>query len=229
MEIAFTKSLSRISEADLAFQVAAIDLQMRRDFAPAWLCVPWPCVAYKTLPAQSGQFHPMFYMDNIGDPNALGFHDDLANFVYGRVLTPLDAADATTGSHEAGEMRVDPDCTQYGSKLLRSGLQVALETGDPVEADSYPVHVTIAGFTREVFVSNFVLPNYFDPSSPGPWDHMGLLRGPAPAMTPGGYLILRDPTTGEFSYTFADRGAARHLAALRADPTSRAAKRHARA
>lgn len=225
MEIAFTNAKSRFPELDLAFQVAAVDLQMRRDFAPAWGVEPWPCSAYRALPSQTDLFHPIFVMDDIG-ADALGYHDDVLNYIFGRVLTPEMATDATTSSHEAVEMRADPTCEEWSA--MADGREVAKETGDPVEADAYPVTVSVGGVERGLLLSNFVLPAYFDPLSKGPWDFMGLLSGPAPAMTPGGYLILRDPRTGEISNIFSDRHAARHLAAKKADPTTRTARRIAK-
>lgn len=226
MEIAFSIEKSRFTEVDLAFQVAAVNEQMIRDFAPAWRVEAWPCSAYKSLTGLNrSDYHPIFFMDDI-NLDALGFHDSVLNFIYGRVMTPVDAADATTASHEAVEMRADPDCNLYAA--MADGREVALETGDPVEADAYLMPVSIAGEVRGIYVSNFVLPSYFQPGSSGPWDFMGRLQGPAPSMTPGGYLIVRDPTSGEISFVFADRAAAKHLAAKRADPASRTGRRLAK-
>ena len=223
MEISFSSEHSSISQRNLAFQAMAVDIQMRRDFAPAWGFEPWPCSAYLSITGlDKSLYHPVFFMDNIGD-NALGFHDDLLNYIYSRVMTPVDPNDASTASHEAVEMRADPDCSLYA--MMADGREVAVETGDPVEADSYVIPVTLVGETRGIWVSNFVLPSYFIPDSPGPWDHLGQLTGSAPHMTPGGYVILRDPASGEVSNVFADRRGARSLSMKRGDPLSRTGRR----
>ena len=233
MEIAFTEFKSGLSPRDLLFQVAAIDKQMREHFAPAYGLEPWPCTFYATLPDPTSppSYHPLFVSDDINAPGAAGFHDDikssdgLLDYIYGRVMTPTDPLDASTGSHESIEMRDDPTCDQYAPAPLPSGQLVADEPGDPVEADAYPIEVTIEGETRTILVSNFVLPSYFIPGSQGPWDYMGRLTGPAPAMTSGGYLILMDPASGQLSNLYADRAGARRFAARRIDPHSRTARR----
>jgi hypothetical protein len=126
-------------------------------------------------------------------------------------------------------MRGDPPCDVWWK--MPDGREVAAEVGDPVEGDSYPVTVTIAGHTRTIQMSNFILPAWKDPASKGPYDYLGLLKAPF-AMTPGGYMIIRDPKTGETQDVFAAEadGAHRHLgrkllAMKRADSHSRAARR----
>src|SRR5256885_3074132 len=167
--LAFLSRSKHLSHTDLAFQAAACDLQMRRDFAPAWGFEAWACIAMDKIAAVPGElFHPLAYMDSIGAPGALGFHDDIAGYEYARVIVPADLADASTASHEAVEFRADERCDQW--RAMADGREVALETGDPVEADGYPVQVTLAGETHSLYVSNFVLPSYFVPGSKWPWD-----------------------------------------------------------
>jgi hypothetical protein len=229
VEIAFVAEKSSIKEEDLAFQAEAVDIQMRRDFAPAWGFEAWPVSGYKTVQGiRTDLYHPIWYNDNIG-LDALGYHDDQlsgVDFIFGRVLTPPDPFDATTASHEAVEMRADPKIDRWAP--MADGRDVAQETGDPVESDDYIIPVTIGGRTRMIAVSNFVLPSYFQLGSSGPWDFLGRLNGPAPAMTPGGYLIVRDPKTGEISYVFADRSAGRRFAMKRNDLASRTGRRLAK-
>jgi len=224
VEIAFSRSKSSLSAEDFAFQIAAVDVQMRRDFAPLWGIEPWPCVAYNELPDPQADpdYRPIWYSDQIG-LEALGFHANVLGYVFGRVLTPMDPLDASTASHEAVEMRADPDCTLFAP--MGDGREVAVETGDPVEADEYGITVKIGSITRTVAVSNFVLPAYFEPGSKGPWDFLGKLRAPAPAMTPGGYLIIRDPASGEVSNIFAGRAAERRFASKWHDLSTRTGRR----
>lgn len=237
MQVAFVCQSKRVDPRDFAFRVEAVNISMVRDFAPAWAKhlpgpnqEPWPCVDYAGLEGVNvTQLHPIFEMDSIGDPDALGFHDDEANFVYGRTLVPGHPLDATTESHEALEMRGDPTCDRWIT--MPSGMDLAQEVGDPVEADAYEVEATIAGETRSVRVSNFVLPAYFVAESAGPWDFMRRLNGPF-SMTEGGYQIVRNPRTGEITNVFAagrdtaaGHAARKMLALKRADPHSRLSRR----
>ncbi len=222
MQIAFVNQSRHVQVRDFAFRVAAVDLGMQQHFMGAWAGhldgadqSYWPVVDYGTMPSVSNRLlHPIFEMDSIGDPNADGFHDDEADFVYGRTLAPSSPTDATTEDHEAKEMRGDPGCNLWWR--MPDGREVAAEVGDPVEGDSYPCPVTIAGETRTIELSNFILPAWRIPSSPGPWDFLGKLRGPF-SMTAGGYMIIRDPRTGSVSNLFADdlENLARHTASDR--------------
>src|SRR5256885_12166091 len=91
--LAFLSRSKHLSHTDLAFQAAACDLQMRRDFAPAWGLEPWACVALDKITAVPGElFHPLAFMDSIGAPGAVGFHDDIAGYQYARLVLPADPA-----------------------------------------------------------------------------------------------------------------------------------------
>jgi len=246
MEIAFENRSQQLSETDALFQVAACDLVMRRDFAPAWGFEPWPCVLYKSvssLPPE--QCHPMYILDDIGTPNALGYHDDQLNFIYGRVLAQ-GAGTSVTSDHESKEMRLDPTCDLW--VVMPNGDNTAREACDAVEGDTYNVDVTIAGETRTIAMSNFLLPAWFQADSKGPYDFMGLLTAPF-TMTPGGYMIIQHPD-GSTEDIFADHpsqaaamsaqghhpeyvrgyaaGRKLHIALKRNDATSRTYRRHAR-
>jgi hypothetical protein len=61
----------------------------------------------------------------------------------------------------------------------------ALEVADPVEAGTYRI--------GDITVSNFVLPSWFDPGAPGPYDQLGALRAPF-ALDDGGYAIVATET-----------------------------------
>jgi len=225
MEIAILNESSKLTTTDLAFIAAAVDYQMREHVAPAWGMEPWPVSAYTALPAAADQLHPLFIMDSIGVPDALGDHNDVAGFIFERVLPPADPTDATVVSHECAEAFVNPTCNLF--EPMPGGRQIAREVGDPVEATGYPVQVTIDGVTRTIMVSNFVLPSFFQAGSKGPWDYMQQLSGPF-AMLGGGYEIIED-ASGTVSDVFAhgDRLRARLLAFKHADPRSRTSRIHA--
>ena len=58
------------------------------------------------------------------------------------------------------------------------------EVCDPVQENTYAIE---AG-GMHVAVSNFVLPAYFNPAAPGPYDHLGVLSKPF-TLAKGGYAV----------------------------------------
>ena len=97
-------------------------------------------------------------------------------------ITGTDPISATA-SHEALEMLGDPAANEYcfdGDERLWSR-----EVCDPVQEDTYGI---MAGGMK-VLVSNFVLPAYFNPWAPGPYDHLGVLEKPF-SLAKGGYAVF---------------------------------------
>lgn len=142
-------------------------------------------------------------MDDPDQAGALGWHwvDD-QDHVYGEVFAQpcLDSgsgvfsgnfAISSVLSHEILETYGDPFCNAWSDS--GRGFLVATELCDPVEADVYPIRWN----DTEVMVSNFVLPEWFDPTqSEGErFDYMGRCTAPF-SMTPGGYWIQM-PTARE--------------------------------
>ena len=81
----------------------------------------------------------------------------------------------------------DPAANEYcfnGQRQLWSR-----EVCDPVQANTYQI---VAGGTR-VAVSNFVLPAFFNPWAPPPYDHLGILTAPF-SIASGGYAIVEHAT-----------------------------------
>ncbi|HET7380035.1 MAG TPA: hypothetical protein VFJ24_08350 [Gaiellales bacterium] len=224
MQLAIIRRSQNMDPVREAFICAATNLQLREHFTPAWNLDGghWPLVGYDGAPlADSSEYHPLYVLDSIGVEGAAGFHDDALGLIYGRIR--VDSGDECWG-HEAMEMRADPACDQW--RPMPDGRQVALEVCDPVEADTYPVQVTIAGETRTVMVSNFVLPNFFIAGSEGPWDYMGRLPGPF-SMSDGGYMVVRERDGLEHD-VFACRGNVARFAQKQRDPLSRVSRRLAR-
>jgi hypothetical protein len=192
MEIACQETSRLLSPADLAFQVRAVNIQMERDWAPAYDEEPWPIRSYAGLSGlAAGSFWPMAILDDIDTPGALGFHDWVAGLAYGRVLAGRDPLDATTLSHEALELRGDPHCNLW--LPMPDGRSVAREMCDPCEADHYDIEVTIGAETRQIWVSDFLLPAWFVPGAPGPYTFLDVVDQPfGLSCNGGGYRLIRD-------------------------------------
>jgi len=179
----------------LAFIAAAVDLQMRRDVAPAWGGdEPWACVALDSLAGiRKDQTRKVLtFKRSLSVAGALGFHTDDGGVEYAEALAPAvkpgEPLDGTTTSHEVIETFGDPTCDVYVRGP--SGRRLARELADPVEADGYIIPVTLGPETREVMVSNFVLPAWFTGGT-GPFDYLERLSAPE-TMTAGGYFEYLD-------------------------------------
>jgi hypothetical protein len=218
-----------ISNADVQTMVRACAYQLRYHAAPAWGKNPIPVVyAASEVTAPPGSW-VIGVFDDADQAGALGWHDlGPGDIVYGRVFARpvLDHGGDALGkslsvasvlSHEVLETFVDPYCNLYADQDGRKS--IAVEVGDPVEADVYPV--TVSGI--KVTVSNFVFPRWFDPqATAGPFDQMGRLTHPF-TMTKGGYLIVMQD--GRVSQVFGSKHEEWRTKELKQSPLSRTARR----
>ncbi len=181
-----------MSQADLAFKIAAVNVQLREHLCPAYMEEFWPCKSYKTLNGHAaGTFWPIAILDNIGTPNAVGWHDFQAGLAYGRVTANSDPQNATTESHEACELRMDPECSIW--LPMPDGRKIAREVCDPCQENSYAIDVTIGSETRSIFVSDFVLPAYFVEGAQRPYSYLDAIDEPfGLSRSGGGWRLLKD-------------------------------------
>lgn len=172
---------------DVAFQCEALRQQLRDHVCPAWGWAP-PGVAVYSPDAiiRKDEGCLLAFVDDDGEDDAAGFHSVLVGQPFGYV--DLHQADELTASHEACEIvgNANLDLWQRDS----DGALWAMELCDPVERDGYAVPVDLFGESRDVPVSNFLLPNYFRPLSPPPYDWLGRLSGPF-TIAEGGYAIVQ--------------------------------------
>jgi hypothetical protein len=148
----------------------------------------------------------LVFVDTSDVAGALGYHElSPAGTPYGIVAvgTTMDSRNdpMVTADHEAKEMLGDTDASALAEIETSGGFRgVAYELCDPVEADSdgYPVKLKSG---RTLQVSNFVLPAWFVPGGPGPYDYLGQLKA-ALTLRPGGYMAKFDPQHG-WSQSFA--------------------------
>lgn len=198
-QIAVVNSSKRLSDADVAFMVAACDAQVS-ECAAAWNIDPTPVVFYaRATDLPKSNCRIMDIVDDLDEPGALGYHTDDLGVIYGRVLAQSVDATSVTLSHECLEELVDPTADKWVK--MPDGRDVALEDADPVEGDSYEVEAAVLGETRKVKVSNYVLPRWFGATDSGNFDRLGKLSAPF-TMTEGGYMVVRD-ATGDVENVFA--------------------------
>ena len=234
---------------------AALTIANRDHFAPAWKGainpsgVPIdPEATFSVAAADAGlpdDAIPALTQDTIdGGPGILGYHDvegALAVIRIGLTAilqnggTLLIGANswAVTEAHEGWEALADLDANEW--VLMADGkTKLAYEAGDPVEGNAFPIDVPAVGAlpAGQVWMSNFVLPAYFNIGAPGPYDYMGLLKAPL-TMDDGGYQILMDPdgtVRNVFARTVEEGGMPqwrRDVIALKSrTPGSRHHKRH---
>lgn len=171
----------------------AIQAQIERDFAPAWNRVPVPVLVLSggaRTPAGAGIVN---LVDQITEVRgAVGLHraDErgfFAGFVAVEAIARLGGS-ASEGpssmsvalSHEVLEMLANPAVNLWADGP--DGRSYAHEVCDPVAGDAYVVDVEpySRGPAEPVSVSNFVLPDWFNPKAcaNATFDHMQLLTTP---------------------------------------------------
>ena len=182
-------------------------------------------------------------------PGAIAYHDVDGTGVP-VAFDAITLSDSLTGpgnslsvavSHECLEAGGDPACNRWRDNL--QGAEFVEEECDAVESETYPITLDNGAM---VYVSNFVLPAFFTPNAPGPYDYMNLVspstNGPSlPFQTaPGGYQDTRTtgsdehqvqatlyahPTTGALRSTPWPGTRAARRVAKRAHPSSRQSRR----
>lgn len=179
--IDFVNQSTVVGADELAAVVAALQIQVTRDFAPVWQIQAQLQVATTQTPGRE----TILILDDSDQADALGYHelsksDIPTGFVFAKTCRDNGTTWSSCASHELLEQLVDPDAD--GARITtwnHHPAAVMAEVADPVESDSY----TING----VEVSNFILPLWWEANSPGPWDYLRKLKGPL-TMTSGGYV-----------------------------------------
>lgn len=199
MRVYLVNETSEVSDISAARCAAAVDHQLRHEFASTgWRsdarCYFTPGGADARVPSGGIILH---LVDNMDVQGALGYHDETGNEVpYAKIGVQTAIADGQTWtevvSHEALELVADPNVnlsalTGDGSKLF------AFEVCDPCQGNPY---VGINGVT----LADFVLPSYFDPNTGANvgTDYVGALKGPFSLATQGyySYIEMTNPSAG---------------------------------
>lgn len=172
---------------------AALELQLYRDFGPAWQAAGVDIRLFTTLDAIpfDDEASPLVVFDTPDQSGALGWHAvDPKGRAFGRAFWQIlrdhggtihngAFSLSVTLSHEVLETVGDPYISWWAD--LPNGIQEALEVCDRVQADSYDID--------GISVSNFLTPRAFR-NGDGPYDFLRLLKTPW-EIRPGGYAIRR--------------------------------------
>lgn len=189
IKVSVVNQCSVLNDEQVKPVVEALQIQVRRDFAPQWgidadiIFIPKNAAADPTT-------WWIILLDESDLDGALGYHElTPQGLPMSKVFVKSDLKYglewSVTASHELLEMLADPDInlTVFIQRSQSSGHLYAFEMCDAVEDDHYGYKI------NDVLVSNFILPSYFQPSiSTDRWDFGGHLKGGVPTMLSGGYL-----------------------------------------
>ena len=164
---------------------------MTRDFGPLWK-IEASINAFHRLEDLPLDYWPIIIKDDIGAPDAAGYHDDNQGQPYS--LVQFDEGWHLTASHEMLEMLGDP----YGRRLIagespvktQGRVKFLVEVCDPSEDQAF-------GYTiNGIQMSDFYTPHYFDPvkASGVRYSYTGAITEPRQVLK-GGYLSWYVPST----------------------------------
>lgn len=222
--IAVINESTLVNNTDAENMVAAIQLQVNRDFLPAWNMRAATVQFFASKAAVAKNDWCISILDNSTQAGALGYHtieadDEIDGFIFAKPVLdnkgvvlydaaePQNTSVSSVLSHEVLEALGDPYANQYcdGFEVKATDGKIyseyAVEVCDAVENNSYMVSVN----NIDISVSNFVYPNYFRPeatAADAPFDQMRKLARPF-SMTEGGYLVVRQ--SGAVQQIFAEK------------------------
>lgn len=199
-------NISSVSDDALSAALAAIQIQINRDFCPEWGVTTKLSSQRMTSPLSAGQIDTshdaiIYLGDEAQDPyggvdGLLGYHArNTPGVAYGFVY--LDACAlrqqdwSVTLSHEILEMLVDPQTTGRApgpdpTNLAGPDALFEMEVCDPTETDTYAIGA--------VSVSNFVTKRYFGLNGANPATNFCRLPLSPFSARPGGYAQYHNQT-----------------------------------
>lgn len=208
MLIAIINQSKLVTDADTKKIVGALSKQMNWHVAPAWNQKPAIIKYYSDKSKIPASAWVVSLMDEATQEGALGYHsednDIVDAFIFAKPV--LDnggvvlhdpknnqtVSVASVLSHEVCEMFGDVWANSWADgPTLSQGSEYAWELCDAVEGDSYDIKLTSGEL---VSVSNFILPQWFNPegtSKDAPFDYLHKLTRPF-TMSKGGYMIIRN-------------------------------------
>ncbi len=192
--IAIINQSTVVSDTEVKACVAALQIQVDRDFQPEWgLRADLKFFsATELVPSTAWQ---LVILDNADQADALGYHDLTASGLpIGKVFakTTIQAGDSwtVTTSHELLEMLLDPDIVECVTSF--DGLTLySKEACDACEGDQFGYQI------GAILVSDFVTRMWFGSKSRAgevKYDFMGKINASF-QLLPGGYTGILDLST----------------------------------
>lgn len=182
------------NDREVDFWVEAVRTQLREHVAPAWGLPPPGVFAYakQAYVDQGRDACVVAVVDDEGDDEAAGFHTMFGSVPYGFVdLHQSGDEPSVVLSHEAIEMFANAYLDRWAPGP--AALDYAVELCDAVQRDNYAVPVEMFGERRDVAVSDFVLPAWFNPTASPPYRQAADQATLAPFTNAfGGYSIAKD-------------------------------------
>lgn len=197
IRVSIVNESTLFKDADLHALCNALQVQVTRDFYPAWGVNA--SIYYTPSGKRPTADHWIIaILDDADQAGALGYHDTTSTGlplgkIFVRTILGDRASVSVTVSHELLEMLADPQvnlAAQDGNRFY------SFEVGDPVEADSMGYEITIpagwVGAGTKVLVSDFVFPSWFQSFiTSGKFDFMGHVKKPL-ELSAGGYIGFLD-------------------------------------
>jgi hypothetical protein len=194
--IAVVNASTVVSEDEVLAATAAVQIQVRRDFAPVWNIDADLAVVPAGASPPVGAWWAII-LDNSDLGSALGYHDLTSD---GQPLAKVFAGTAkqsgepwtTLLSHEVLEMLADPYI--YLTALAPGEFGLLLYPYENCDACQSPKYGYLIG---DQLVSDFVYPAWFDPNqTPGSQLDFGKHIQRPFQLLPGGYSLIYDLSLG---------------------------------
>ena len=182
--VAVVRKTSLVTDSQVAMACRALQTQVSRDFAPAWGS---DAKIVATVRPPKGSW-VVSLVDHVGIPGALGYHETSNHRTDGTPIGFVGIADdqkyglswTVTLGHEVLEMLADP--TANAVMPYPGGRSVALEVGDPCEADALGYRI------NGLLQTDFALPAWFTGKGVR-YDFGGHIAKPL-TLASGGYMSI---------------------------------------
>jgi hypothetical protein len=195
--LAIVNASTVISQEEVHSATAALQVQVHRDFAPAWNVDADLAVVVPDNPPPTDAWW-IVLLDNADFGSVLGYHDLTAQgFPLGKVFVEVAKKTGQSWtvlfSHEVLEMLSDPFICLTALAPTTFGLYLyAYENCDACQSDETGYKI------GDHLVSDFCFPTWFDASkvgSGGSFDYLRLMTKPFELLE-GGYAMCRNLSTG---------------------------------
>lgn len=178
-----------ITNADLVFFERALQRQINEVAKHYGLRPPGVSVVSPETLIPVAEAVGIDFVDDDGVAGAVAHHGWMPFAMFPWSLVGVKEARSWTmaGSHEAIEMTLNLRLDRWAT--APNGDVWPYETADAVEADGYPIGVEIYGQVRDLLMSNYVLPSFWEADGKWPYDFLGVLQAPF-SIAEGGYAKI---------------------------------------